>query len=79
MEGNGTILEIQKTTNSTNFQTQRQICLQKGGDLVELNTMDRQNVVVKVIKDHLQTFGLTKASYLIGNKVNDVGTLVVCL
>ena len=79
IEGNGTIIEIQKTTNSTNFETQRQICLQKGGDLVELNNMDRQNLVVKVLKDHLQTFGLSKASYLIGNKVNDVDTLVVCL
>ena len=63
LESNGTILEIAKTTNLLN---QGKVCLQKGGHLVELNSLGRQDLVERLIKEHFQTFGLGKSSYLIG-------------
>jgi len=63
---NGSVFDIVKTSDVTDYETANQSCKAKGGYLVVIDSPIKQDIIEDLIRQHLTNFTLQKASYLIG-------------
>ena len=67
---NGSVFDIVKTSNETDYETANQSCQAKGGYLAVIDSSIKQEVIEELIRQHFTNFTQQKASYLIGTGLN---------
>ena len=63
---NGTVYDIVKRSNSTDYATANLSCQNKGGFLAVIDTKFKQNLIQDLIRKYLTNFKQQKGTYLFG-------------
>jgi len=63
---NGSVYDIVKRSDVTDYVTANQSCQAKGGHLAVIDSSFKQEVIEALIRKHLSNFTLQTGSYLIG-------------
>ncbi len=63
---NGSVFDIAKTSDLTDYLSANQSCQAKNGYLAIIDSSFKQDIIEELIRQHLSNYSLQKASYLIG-------------